>query len=178
MTGHPGVFAGGDMVPGERTVTVSIGHGEKAARAIDAWLRAKPLAPVTKHRLASYDKLNTWYYSDAPATVRPRLDTARRVSTFDEVIGGLDETIRMRQLLRRMPRQRRHQTRPREPLHHQLRLLQRLRNLRNGMPLRRHRDGTRKPVNDRHLTPRAVPAVRPPRSVCGGRAVWLVQRAA
>src|SRR5262249_2195048 len=40
MTGHPGVFAGGDMVPGERTVTASIGHGKKAASAIDAWLRA------------------------------------------------------------------------------------------------------------------------------------------
>ena len=39
MTGHPGVFAGGDMVPAERTVTVAVGHGKKAARCIDAWLR-------------------------------------------------------------------------------------------------------------------------------------------
>ena len=39
MTGHPGIFAGGDMVPAERTVTVAVGHGKKAARAIDAWLR-------------------------------------------------------------------------------------------------------------------------------------------
>ena len=39
MTGHPGIFAGGDMVPGERTVTVAVGHGKKAARHIDAWLR-------------------------------------------------------------------------------------------------------------------------------------------
>jgi 2-oxoacid:acceptor oxidoreductase delta subunit (pyruvate/2-ketoisovalerate family) len=92
MTGYPGVFAGGDMVPGERTVTVSIGHGKKAARAIDAWLRNASLPPVATPKLANYDKLNTWYYSDAPATVRPRLDAARRVSTFDEVIGGLDES--------------------------------------------------------------------------------------
>src|SRR5206468_9536874 len=35
MTGHPGIFAGGDMVPSERTVTVAIGHGKKAARSID-----------------------------------------------------------------------------------------------------------------------------------------------
>ena len=40
MTGCPGIFAGGDMVPAERTVTVAIGHGKKAARHIDAWLRA------------------------------------------------------------------------------------------------------------------------------------------
>ena len=39
MTGHPGIFAGGDMVPAERTVTVGVGHGKKAARHIDAWLR-------------------------------------------------------------------------------------------------------------------------------------------
>ena len=32
-TGCPGVFAGGDMVPSERTVTVGVGHGKKAARA-------------------------------------------------------------------------------------------------------------------------------------------------
>jgi Pyruvate/2-oxoacid:ferredoxin oxidoreductase delta subunit len=31
MTGHPGVFAGGDAVPGQRSVTVGIGHGMKAA---------------------------------------------------------------------------------------------------------------------------------------------------
>jgi len=40
MTGHLGIFAGGDMVPSERTVTVAIGHGKKAARNIDAWLRS------------------------------------------------------------------------------------------------------------------------------------------
>ena len=36
MTGAPGVFAGGDAVPSERTVTVGVGHGKKAARSIDA----------------------------------------------------------------------------------------------------------------------------------------------
>ncbi|HEX9071566.1 MAG TPA: NAD(P)-binding protein, partial [Pseudolabrys sp.] len=39
MTGFAGIFAGGDMVPSERTVTVAVGHGKKAARHIDAWLR-------------------------------------------------------------------------------------------------------------------------------------------
>jgi 2-oxoacid:acceptor oxidoreductase delta subunit (pyruvate/2-ketoisovalerate family) len=90
MTGHPGIFAGGDMVPAERTVTVAIGHGKKAARHIDAWLRGTGDQPAARHELAGYDKLNTWYYSDAPATVRPQLDVARRTSTFDEVVGGLD----------------------------------------------------------------------------------------
>jgi 2-oxoacid:acceptor oxidoreductase delta subunit (pyruvate/2-ketoisovalerate family) len=163
MTGHPGLFAGGDMVPAERNVTVAVGHGKKAARHIDAWLmgpRSLPCrphqagglvlrqaqavlrtpcaqpqppegaqvavgrpggdltppsslrslppegdqvalgrpggdlaaAPSAKHPLATFERLNPWYYSDAPQTLRPQLDLARRTSSFDEVQGGLTET--------------------------------------------------------------------------------------
>jgi 2-oxoacid:acceptor oxidoreductase delta subunit (pyruvate/2-ketoisovalerate family) len=92
MTGHPGIFAGGDMVPSERTVTVAIGHGQKAARSIDAFLRGTGSPTAGQHAPASFGALNTWYYADAPATVRPRLETARRIGTFDEVTGGLDES--------------------------------------------------------------------------------------
>ena len=92
MTGVPGIFAGGDMVPSERTVTVAVGHGKKAARHIDAWLRGETYAPPPKHDIAGPDKLNTWYYGDAPKTMRPVLEIARRTSTFEEVVKGLDET--------------------------------------------------------------------------------------
>ena len=92
MTGHPGLFAGGDMVPSERTVTVAVGHGKKAARHIDAWLRGTSYAKPPRHEPASYERLNPWYYSDAPKTVRPLLDIVRRQSTFEEVVQGLDET--------------------------------------------------------------------------------------
>lgn len=92
MTGHAGVFAGGDMVPSERTVTVAVGHGKKAARHIDAWLRGEAYAPAPKHEIASADTLNTWYYGDAPHTVRPVLEIARRKTTFEEVVKGLDES--------------------------------------------------------------------------------------
>ncbi len=50
MTGHAGIFAGGDMVPAERTVTVGVGHGKKAARNIDAWLRGRAYAPPAQAR--------------------------------------------------------------------------------------------------------------------------------
>ncbi|MBT4889795.1 MAG: NAD(P)-binding protein [Rhodospirillales bacterium] len=91
MTGRDGLFAGGDMVPSERTVTVAIGHGKKAARNIDAWLRGSSYDPAEKHELAEFEKLNTWYYEDAPKTQQPQLDVIRRQSSFDEVIGELDE---------------------------------------------------------------------------------------
>ncbi|HEX5092441.1 MAG TPA: NAD(P)-binding protein [Burkholderiales bacterium] len=92
MTGHAGIFAGGDMVPAERTVTVAVGHGKKAARHIDAWLRGGQYAPPPKHEPATFDRLNPWYYSDAPKSVRPVLDLVRRQSTFEEVVQGLDES--------------------------------------------------------------------------------------
>ena len=92
MTGCPGIFAGGDMVSSERTVTVAVGHGKKAARNIDAWLVGEALTAAPKHELASFERLNTWYYSEAPHMVRPVLDIIRRQSTFDEVVQGLDET--------------------------------------------------------------------------------------
>ncbi|MDP3972085.1 MAG: NAD(P)-binding protein [Candidatus Nanopelagicales bacterium] len=92
MTGSPGIFAGGDMVPSDRTVTVAIGHGKLAARNIDGWLRGEPYVHPSRPELATFDRLNTWYYSDAPRQVRAMLDLARRVSTFDEVKIGLDES--------------------------------------------------------------------------------------
>ncbi len=92
MTGYPGLFAGGDMVPSERTVTVAIGHGKKAARHIDAWLRGGCYVPPPKHEVARLDLLNTWYYDEAPKRVQPLLDILRRQSTFGEVVGGLDES--------------------------------------------------------------------------------------
>ncbi|MDO9011933.1 MAG: NAD(P)-binding protein [Gallionella sp.] len=92
MTGHPGIFAGGDMVPSERTVTVAVGHGKKAAHNINAWLNDATYEPAPKHELAGFDKLNPWYYSDADKTVRPMLDIIRRQTSFDEVQGGLDES--------------------------------------------------------------------------------------
>jgi len=92
MTGCPGVFAGGDMVPDERTVTVGIGHGKQAARCVDAWLSGKTFEHQPSPDVIAFDELNPWYYSDAPRTMRPQLETARRASTFDEVVGGLDES--------------------------------------------------------------------------------------
>ena len=92
MTSHPGIFAGGDMIPAERTVTTSIGHGKKAARNIDAWLRKKTYAKIENNDIVTFDQLNTWYYTDAPHIVRERLEASRRTKDFSEVVKGLDES--------------------------------------------------------------------------------------
>ncbi len=92
MTGHPGIFAGGDMVPSERTVTVAVGHGKKAARHIDAWLRDTRLQPPDKHPLATFDLLHVWYFTDAAHRPQTSTDLHQRVTSFDEVVSGLSET--------------------------------------------------------------------------------------
>jgi 2-oxoacid:acceptor oxidoreductase delta subunit (pyruvate/2-ketoisovalerate family) len=91
MTGRAGVFAGGDAVAEDRTVTSAVGQGKQAARRIDAWLRGEAYRLPDRPALAAADRLHPWYYSDAPPTVRDRLESVRRLSTFDEVVHGLDE---------------------------------------------------------------------------------------
>jgi len=89
MTGCPGVFAGGDMVPSERTVTVGVGHGKKAARHIDAWLRSAAAASPPKHDVATYESLHLWYFGDAARRQQPELAPEERLAGFGEVKGGL-----------------------------------------------------------------------------------------
>jgi len=91
MTGSPGVFAGGDMVPSERTVTVGVGHGKKAARFIDAYLRGDETVRPAKNDLASFDLLHPWYFADAERRRQPEREPAGRIADFTEVVGGLRE---------------------------------------------------------------------------------------
>ena len=91
MTGYPGIFAGGDMVPGEKSVTVSVGHGKRAARHIDAWLRGARFEPAAKHPLVSFEMLHLPVYSDADPNPQKTLALADRVSGFEEVIDGFTE---------------------------------------------------------------------------------------
>ncbi len=197
MTSHPGLFAGGDMVPAERNVTVAVGHGKKAARHIDAWLRGTRVEPPPKHAPATFERLNPWYYSDAPKTLRPQLDIARRTSSFDEVQGGLSAANALFEARRCLscgncfecdncygvcPDNAVIKLGPGQAFRVQLRLLQGLRHLRRRMPLRRNRHGAGRrlassPAGTRQ---RSAGAVRPacsglqaPRAhdvACAGRA--------
>ena len=88
-TGAAGIFAGGDMVPSERTVTAAVGHGKKAARHIDAWLRSTRYIPSPKHDLVSYEKLHIWYQTDAEQKKQNHLPAEQRTEDFSEIIAGL-----------------------------------------------------------------------------------------
>ena len=116
---------------------------------------AKPTRRPPKHEIASADKLNTWYYGEAPKTLRPMLEMARRTSTFDEVVQGLDESNALYEARRCLscgncfecdncygvcPDNAVIKLGPGKGFEFNLRLLQGLRHLRPGMPVRRHPD--------------------------------------
>ena len=89
MTGSPGVFAGGDMVPAERTVTVGVGHGKKAAGHIDAYLRQAVAHRPAKHDVIEFDGLHLWYFGDAARRTQTEREPQDRITDFTEVVGGL-----------------------------------------------------------------------------------------
>jgi len=92
MTGRPGIFAGGDMAPGDRTVTAAVGHGKKAAQHIDAWLGGQVQPAVVKHPTVGFDQLNLPIYADAPRSVQRQLPLEGRVERgFAETTSGLSE---------------------------------------------------------------------------------------
>jgi NADPH-dependent glutamate synthase beta subunit-like oxidoreductase len=99
MTGHPGIFAGGDLVPSARTVTTSVGHGKKAALNIDGWLRQQAYVPPLKHPLVSFSDLHLPLYSDATPSVQRDLSPARRLG-FSEITAGFTEALALHEARR------------------------------------------------------------------------------
>jgi len=95
MTGCRGLFAGGDMVPTERTVTNGVGHGKRAARCIDAFLRGESLPLRPPGALATADLLRPWFATDSRMPTQDRIEQERRQSGFEEVTLGLgaDEAV-------------------------------------------------------------------------------------
>jgi formate dehydrogenase (NADP+) beta subunit len=90
MTGHPGLFAGGDAIEGEKSVTIAVGHGKRAARNIDAWLRETTYVRPLKAAVVSFPMLRLPVYSDADPHPQRTLEAAGRITGFEEVVQGLD----------------------------------------------------------------------------------------
>ena len=90
MTGANGIFAGGDIVAGKRTITHAIGFGKKAAKCIDAFLKGEKLAPNVKHEVANFKKLNTEYFKG-----NKRVEVSRQgdISFEEKVISYSDEEL-------------------------------------------------------------------------------------
>ena len=93
MTTRAGLFAGGDIVPppAERTVTVAVGHGKKAARHIDAWLRVATYRKPEIRGEATFDALRLWFARSVAPWPQPRTALESRLHDFGEVVLGFSE---------------------------------------------------------------------------------------
>lgn len=80
MTAVEGIFAGGDVIGGKKTVTTAIGHGKKAAKCIDAFLRGEKYTKKEMHEVATIKKLNLNYYQHTERIER----TLCTSKSFDE----------------------------------------------------------------------------------------------
>ena len=92
MTGGQGIFAGGDMVPGIRSVTIAIGHGKAAARNINSYLMGESYQSDPKHPVVGFERLHRWYNTHAPKSEEGSLPSTLRVDSFNEVKLGLTES--------------------------------------------------------------------------------------
>ncbi len=99
MTGYPGIFAGGDLVPSTRTVTTAVGHGKKAARHIDGWLRQQAYASPPKHPPVGFADLHLPIYSDAIPSRQREIAPGLREG-FAEVTAGLSEAAALHEARR------------------------------------------------------------------------------
>ena len=156
MTGHPGLFAGGDMVPAERTVTVAVGHGKKAARCIDAWLRGATYDKPASSSLVTFDMLHLPVFSDVDPAVQRQLSDAgpgiglrgsggrperARGTARGAALPVLRQLLRVRQLLRGLSGTGDRQARAWTGLQRRRRDLHRLRHVLRAMPVPRDRNG-------------------------------------
>ncbi|AQP45273.1 NAD(P)-binding protein [Tessaracoccus flavus] len=91
MTAVPGIFAGGDAVPSDRTVTIGVGHGKKAARRIDAWLNTEEFLERPKNRVVTLDQMNVWYFGDHARRQHVESEMAERLEGFGEIVSGLTD---------------------------------------------------------------------------------------
>ncbi len=91
MTGHEGIFAGGDMVPSDRSVTIAVGHGKHAARHIDAYLNGTEYRRMTRHPIIGHEKLHIWYKTAAPQVEQDRIPIVDRQEGFDEILQNITE---------------------------------------------------------------------------------------
>ena len=91
MTGQPGIFAGGDVIGGLRTMTAATGHGKKAARAIDAWLSGETYqAPAEESARSISRMLDLPVFLDAGRTHMSELPVEARTG-FAEVVAGITQ---------------------------------------------------------------------------------------
>ncbi|MFC1732379.1 FAD-dependent oxidoreductase [candidate division KSB1 bacterium] len=93
MTSNTKVYATGDIVTNDGTVTHAIGEGRKVAGAIIASLQGLPLPEIKKDdkRVVTPEQMNMYYFSESRRNEIPERPVKKRIKTFEEVNIGIDD---------------------------------------------------------------------------------------
>ena len=95
-----GVFAGGDVSYGPKSVADAVGSGKVAALSIDRYLRGLSIGPDRETRLKPITRPAMDSYSPSPRTEMPSLSSLERVKSFAEVRLGFTEEMAVREAKR------------------------------------------------------------------------------
>jgi len=92
-TSHSKVFASGDIVTNDGTVTHAIGEGRKIAEAVNSELSGKQIPDLTKHpeMVVTPEQMNIYFFKKTKRHQIREVDVKERVKTFDEVNLGIDD---------------------------------------------------------------------------------------
>jgi NADPH-dependent glutamate synthase beta subunit-like oxidoreductase/Pyruvate/2-oxoacid:ferredoxin oxidoreductase delta subunit len=94
VVGMGNVFGGGDAVKIE-LITTAVGHGRKAAEAIDRYLNDLPQPRVDRPDIVKYEKLKSDFFTQSGTTTRSQRHVDHVVGDFDTMLESLttDQTV-------------------------------------------------------------------------------------
>ena len=93
QSGDPDIFSGGDAVTGPATVVEAVEAGKQAAISIDRFVQGQDLAAGRDKQWVSVDDVPLENAVIQPKEKMPCLEPQTRVSNFNEVQLGFDETL-------------------------------------------------------------------------------------
>lgn len=84
------VVGAGDAVEGPSSVVRAVGSGKRAVARLDAQLRGEPAPSSEKAATVPFGHLNMGYFNEAASLRTGHLAGDRRITSFEEVVGGYD----------------------------------------------------------------------------------------
>jgi NADPH-dependent glutamate synthase beta subunit-like oxidoreductase len=96
-TNRPGVFAGGDVVHGPRTVVEAVRDGKQTARSIDKYVRGKSIDPLPvtprPHREVELLEMNSDTRTHLKRPIMPELEVEKRKNNYRHIELGLTDEM-------------------------------------------------------------------------------------
>jgi NADPH-dependent glutamate synthase beta subunit-like oxidoreductase/Pyruvate/2-oxoacid:ferredoxin oxidoreductase delta subunit len=90
VKGKEKIFAGGDAIKID-LITTAVGHGRKAAHAIDIFLNGHELPGRPRFEIADMKKMHTYYYQKSQRKMRSHIKIDQVKDNFAEILQPLSE---------------------------------------------------------------------------------------